>query len=82
MPIKDIVEFEARGLPVSVDVQPQSTVQSKDRSRGRFVEGRYVPSKQVKVAHRRSRSSLSLKVWARANQNDPTTIERWFGNKG
>lgn len=81
MAVKDIIEIEPKGVPVEAPPPLKQTEQQKERTRGRFVPGRTVPSKQVKVAHRMSKSPLSLKAWARANKFDPDMVVRWFKNK-
>lgn len=73
--IRDIVEPEEKGTSVmatAVAVE-KPTTQQVTRTRGPYKEGRYVPSKQLKAAHRRARSNLSLKQWARVNGGKAAT---------
>ena len=80
MSVRDIVEQEKKGtsIPMPVSAVPAP---KESRGRGKAVAGRYVPSKQLKVQHHRSRSTSSLKEFARQQAKIDTASADWLRNK-
>jgi hypothetical protein len=74
MSVRDIVEQEVKGTSIPLTVAAPAPKES--RGRGKAVAGRYVPSKQLKTQHRRSRSTSSLKEFARQQAKiDPASAD-------
>jgi len=80
MSVRDIVEQEIKGtsIPMPVSAAPSP---KESRGRGKAVAGRYVPSKQLKTQHRRARSTVPLKVYARQQATIDTASADWLRNK-
>lgn len=81
MAIKDIIELESKGFSVPVAVAPKPTTQEIDRTRGKFVPGRNLPSKQIRTAHRRAKTDKSLKQWAADSFYNSAAVVQWRDNK-
>lgn len=81
MAIKDIItEKEETSVRVEVPIVP--VVTKKTNSRGKYVAGRSVPSKQVKAAHRKARSGLSLKTFlTERGKSYNLPVSEWLANK-
>jgi hypothetical protein len=80
MSVRDIVEQEIKGtsIPMPVSAAPSP---KESRGRGKAVAGRYVPSKQLKTQHRRSRSTSSLKEFAQQQAKIDLASADWLRNK-
>jgi len=80
MSVRDIVEQEIKGtsIPMPVSAAPSP---KESRGRGKAVAGRYVPSKQLKTQHRQSRSTSSLKEFARQQAKIDLASADWLRNK-
>lgn len=86
---RDIKQQEPEALPALNETQ-QAEFNGKARKPAPVPKITYgvgghikkiVPSKRVRVAHRRARTGMSLKAWAQKQALSDEVVRQWFKNK-